>query len=430
MPVKIVEFTAENVKRIKAVQIVPATDGLTIIGGNNNQGKTSVLDGLAWALGGEKHRPAAAQRDGANTPPHLYVHLSNGLIVERKGKNGNLTVTDPSGKRGGQQILNEFVEQLALDLPKFMEMSDRKKADTLLQIIGVGDQLSVLEKEEKALYDRRTAIGQIAAQKKHYAEELPEYLDVPEEIISASELIQRQQEILARNGENQRKRVQAAQLEGQASMLQAKVKSLTEQLKEASAQYDQVMEEWEIARKSADELQDESTAELEESLNHIEFINSQIRSNMERQRAFDEAESYTAQYDDLTEKIKNKRDERLSLLKNADLPLPDLSVEDGALTYHGKKWTDMSGSDQLKVATAIVRKLNPDCGFVLLDKLEQMDLVTLKEFGDWLHAENLQAIATRVSTGGECQIIIEDGYVAGETTRPEPKAKQWTKGVF
>lgn len=71
----------------------------------------------------------------------------------------------------------------------------------------------------------------------------------------------------------------------------------------------------------------------------------------------------------------------------------------------------MSGSDQLKVATAIVRKLNPECGFVLLDKLEQMDIETLADFGMWLEKEQLQAIATRVSTGSECSIIIEDGKI-------------------
>ena len=81
---------------------------------------------------------------------------------------------------------------------------------------------------------------------------------------------------------------------------------------------------------------------------------------------------------------------------------------DGELIYNGRKWDCMSGSDQLKVSTAIVRKLNPKCGFVLLDKLEQMDLDTLKEFGQWLESEGLQAIATRVSTGDECSIIIED----------------------
>ena len=164
MPVKILELEAENVKRIKAVQIVPADTGLTVIGGDNNQGKTSVLDALAWALGGEKYRPDGAQREGASTPPHLRVQLSNGLVVERRGKNGALTVTDPAGRKGGQQLLDGFVEQLALDLPKFMQASDREKADTLLQIIGAGEQLAVLDREIKALYDRRTAMGLIADQ--------------------------------------------------------------------------------------------------------------------------------------------------------------------------------------------------------------------------------------------------------------------------
>ena len=80
----------------------------------------------------------------------------------------------------------------------------------------------------------------------------------------------------------------------------------------------------------------------------------------------------------------------------------------------------MSGSEQLMVATAIVRKLNPSCGFVLMDKLEQMDMDTLNAFGRWLESEGLQAIATRVSTGDECSVIIEDGCIA-ETDEKENK---------
>ena len=136
MSVKIAALEAENVKRIKAVALTPSPTGLTIVGGNNNQGKTSVLDALAWALGGEKFRPTAAVRDGALAPPHLKVILSNGVVVERKGKNSSLTVTDPTGQRSGQQLLNAFVEPLALDLPRFMQASDKDKADTLLNIIG------------------------------------------------------------------------------------------------------------------------------------------------------------------------------------------------------------------------------------------------------------------------------------------------------
>lgn len=77
MSVKIAALEAENVKRIKAVALTPSPTGLTIVGGNNNQGKTSVLDALAWALGGEKFRPTAAVRDGALAPCTDDWYLGN-----------------------------------------------------------------------------------------------------------------------------------------------------------------------------------------------------------------------------------------------------------------------------------------------------------------------------------------------------------------
>ena len=432
MSVTITALEAENVKRIKAVALTPAPTGLTLVGGNNNQGKTSVLDALAWALGGDRFRPNAAQRDGAVAPAHLKVTLSNGVIVERKGKNSTLTVTDPTGRRSGQQLLNAFIEPLALDLPRFMEASDKEKADILLRIIGIGTELHVRDLEIKSLYDKRTFTGQLAQQKKHFAEELIYYPEAPEEPVSASDLIHQQQEILARNGENQRKRNQLVQLTDLLERQKKVVADLDFQLSTEKQRLTTMQADVKIAQTSAENLQDESTAELEASIRSIEETNQKVRANLEKARAEDEAAQYASDYDKLTEAITQKRADRMALLNGADLPLPELSVEDGALTYKGKHWRDMSGSDQLRVAAAIVRRLNPDCGFVLLDKLEQMDMTTLTEFGRWLEAEHLQAIATRVSTGSECQIIIEDGMVkdAEPPVTEKPQPRSWTKGAF
>ena len=439
MSVTITALEAENVKRIKAVAFAPSPTGLTLVGGNNNQGKTSVLDALAWALGGDRFRPDAAQRDGAIAPAHLKVTLSNGVVVERKGKNASLTVTDPTGRRSGQQLLNAFVEPLALDLPRFMDASDKEKADILLRIIGIGAELHTRDLEIKGLYDKRTFTGQLAAQKKHFAEEMISYPEAPDEPVSASELIRQQQDILARNGENQRLRAQYAELEQQVQQCVDELKRTRERIAtlqqladELDAKHTKLFNQRETARKTVSQLQDESTAELEASIRDIEETNRKVRANLEKSRAEDEAAQYASEYDRLTESIQQKRADRMALLNGADLPLPGLSVEDGVLTYNGKRWRDMSGSDQLRVAAAIVRRLNPDCGFVLLDKLEQMDMTTLQEFSAWLEAEGLQAIATRVSTGSECQIIIEDGMVKDAvppvTEKPQPRS--WTKGTF
>lgn len=415
--VKINQLEIENVKRIKAVLLTPTPNGLTVIGGNNNQGKTSVLDTIAWALGGDRYRPSKPERDGSVIPPRIKLTLSNGLVVERTGKNSALKVTDPTGQRAGQQLLNSFVEELALNLPKFMECTGKEKANTLLRIIGVGDQLAALEYKEKQLYNQRLTIGRIADQKAKYAKELPFYADVPEKPISAMELIQRQQAILARNGENQRKRERAAQLE-------QRVEELNRRVAELSAQLDAAKADLAIARTSAEDLHDESVAQIEQDLQNIETINIKVRANNDRERAEEEATAYRDQYDSMTDELEQTRKAKIDLLNGAQLPLEGLSVEDGELTYHGAKWDAMSGSDQLRVSTAIVRALNPSCGFVLLDKLEQMDLNTLEQFGAWLEEQGLQAIATRVSTGGECSVIIEDGEAV---TLPKSE-KSWKDG--
>lgn len=420
MSLKINKLEIENVKRVKAVKLEPSASGLTIIGGNNNQGKTSVLDAIAWALGGNSYRPSEAQRKDSVLPPYLHIVMSNGLVVERKGKNSDLKVTDPTGQKAGQQLLDSFVEKLALDLPKFMEASSAEKANTLLNIIGVGPQLHELETQEKDLYQERLAIGRIADRKKKFADEQEYFPDAPKDLVSASDLIREQQEILARNGENQRKREEKARYERELSQAQ-------QAFEEAQRRLEIAHENFEAASKSAENLHDESTAELEASISKIDDINRKVRVNLDKDKAEDDARQYAAQYDALSEKINSVRQQKSDLLNHADLPLDGLLVEDGKLRYKGQEWDNMSGSDQLKVATAIVRKLNPECGFVLIDKLEQMDMDTLQEFGKWLEQEDLQVIATRVSTSEECSIVISDGYAVAKDVKP---TKAWKAGEF
>lgn len=420
MSVKISSFEIENIKRVKAVAFEPTENGLTVIGGRNGQGKTSVLDAIAWALGGNKFAPSQPYRESSTIPPHLKIELSNGIVVERSGKNSSLKVIDPSGNKGGQALLDKFISQFALDLPKFMNANGKEKADTLLQIIGVGDKLYELETEEDKIYNQRHAIGQIADQKKKFAKEMPEYKDVPDELVSASELIRQQQDILARNGENEQKRKKLSFIENELNNAQITYINAKKRLEE-------LLSDVEIARKSVEDLVDESTAELEKNIADIDEINRKVRANLDKEKAEEDAKLYSKRYDELTNKIDEIRKSKYDLLNNAKLPIDGLSVENKELTYKGYKWDNMSGSEQLKVATAIIRKLNPECGFVLLDKLEQMDIQTLKEFSTWLEGEGLQAIATRVSNGDECSIIIEDGYA----TRTEPFIKkEWKTGVF
>ena len=429
---KINSFEVENVKRIRAVAYEPTSNGLTVIGGKNSQGKTSVLDAIAWALGGAKYAPTAAQFDGSSLPPHIRIELDNGILVERKGKNSELSVTDPTGKRAGQKLLDSLIEQLALDLPKFMQASDKEKAETLLKVIGVGDQLNALDQQVASLYNQRHAFGQIMEQKKKYAEELPYYPDAPKEPVSTEELLQRNSEILAKNGENMLKRNQLKSLQDEKKHLmsmieteQEKLKAIQDNLNRLNVLLGNTIEDIAFAEKTVAQLKDESSDAIQEEIHNIDMTNSKVRANQTKLQAKAEADGLQAEYDAYTEQINEVRQKRIDLLKGSKLPLPALGIEDGALTYRGRKWDSMSSSEQLIVACSIVRELNPQCQFVLMDKLEQLDIETLSEFDQWLQQEGLQVIGTRVSTGNECQIIIEDGLVKKNEEQFATPLKGW-----
>lgn len=414
MSVKINSLELENVKRIRAVQLEPKKEGLTVIGGRNNQGKTSVLDAIAWALGGDRMRPEAPNRDGAATSAHLKVVLDNGIIVERKGKRGALTVTDPKGMKGGQQLLNEFLSQLALDLPRFLNGSDKDKATALLQTLGIDEQLAQVDAEIKGAYSEREMAGREARSKEAHAKELPRWDDAPEAAVDVAALAAKQREMAEKNAENQRMRDAAETAKKIALAAQERVHELTAELKKAEKKELDSYKEYTEAVKRAENLVDEPIADITRQIQEAETVNAKVRDNEAAASADMEAESARREYQKLNQKVEGLRQQRLALLDGAPMPLEGLSVdEDAQLLYNGHLWSDMSSSEQLRVATAIVRASKPECGFVLVDKLEQFDTDTLAEFGAWAESEGLQVIGTRVSSGDECTVIIEDGRVLG-----------------
>lgn len=403
---KITSLELANVKRIKALRLEPTENGLTVIGGKNGQGKTSVLDAIAYAFGGAKYKPTNLKREGAVGDTIIHIETDNGLIIERKGKNAALTVTDKEGTRHGQAILDALISDLAINLPKFHNASTQDKAKILLRTLGIEEELAALDKDEKTKCDTRTIVGREADQKKKAAADMPWYEDAPKTKMSIKELLEKQQEVLTRNGERAKARQELANNKNRLEQLKAKEELMRQDMFRIGEEIAGLT----AAITTAKEVDaDEDTSELEAQITNFEAINEKVKANEERTRREAEADVLQDQYDSLTAEIEEIRQKKLALLENAKFPISGLAIENGELTYDGKSWDCMSGSQQLIVDCAIASKLNPECRVVLLDKLEQLDLETLTEFGKWLETQDLQCIATRVSTGDECTLIIEDG---------------------
>lgn len=194
---------------------------------------------------------------------------------------------------------------------------------------------------------------------------------------------------------------------------------LKDEISRLESQLADAEEKSRIAGLSAAELVDVETTELERNITEVDEINRRVRQNLDKQRAQEDAEKLKDEYDNLSRALEEMREKRFALLSGAKMPIEGLTVENGTLRYHGQEWDCMSGSEQLIVGTSIVKALKPECGFVLIDKLEQMDIDTMADFGAWLKKEGLQAICTRVSTGEECTLIIEDGFTDNAPQAPK-----------
>lgn len=409
--VTISSLEVENVTKIKAVALEPSPTGLTVIGGKNSQGKTSVLDAICWALGGKRYEPERPRRDGSVCDPHLRVELSNGIVAERGGRNGALKVTDPSGARHGQALLDGFVESFALDLPRFMAASDKERALALLRAVGVEDELEAMDRQEAALVERRRLAGQLERSHAGAVQVMPYYADAPEREVDVADLAERHREATEANAANDRARSLAEMAQRDVERLQGEVLRARNALEQREAELLRASAHLEDARAKAAPLVDVDAGEIAEQIGEAEEVNAKVRANAARLKAQEEHERLKADYDSLTARVEEVRARRVRLLEDAGMPLEGLSVDGGKLTYMGDSWGSMSASRQLMVATAIVRRINPACGFVLVDKLEQMDLDTLSEFAAWCEGEGLQVIGTRVGTGAECTVVIEDGSV-------------------
>ena len=409
MSVHILALEIERFKRLNLITMAPTAEGLTVIGGKNGQGKTSVLDAIVYALGGGQFKPTETKKRGAEKSPNIRLVLSNGLLVERKGKNSSLKVTDPEGLKGGQSVLDKFVEELALNLPKFMAASAKEKARTLLRIIGAGEQLDEFNSLEETVFEERRIVGRELEQATNSLRGMSRYEDAPAELVSVSDLISKIDEADKLRREREDLLRQAGEAVSRTRERGDIIKGLREQIQAEEASIKRLEIKVNECQDAAAAIEPVDVDDLREQVSSAEETNEEVRAN---QRSDEQAEAAAAigkRHAKLEKRLLGVRLDRRKLLLDAKMPLEGLSVEDGELVYEGSKWDCMGGADQLKVAASIVKSLNPDCGFVLIDKLEQMDIETMKAFGEWAAGEGLQIIATRVSTGDECSIVIEDG---------------------
>jgi len=412
----ILDCSLKNAGRVRAVYLEPKPSGLTVVGGRNRQGKTTCLDMIAWLVGGDKYRPPDPNHRGGDGPAELDMHTSNGLHIQRRGKNGSLYVKDETtGKDGNQTLLDKLLTPFALDLPSFRRAKSKEKCDILLRTLGVDVELTACQKAIDEAYEARKLVNRDAHQKEGALAQARKPDELPmDEPINVDELVASLQKANDKNAARQK-------LARDQDLLIESIDRDNEEIERLIRRVEELRLGIEAKKATLAKLPEPGepvdTSRLQADIAKANELNAQFAKVTQQRRDYErvarEAADARRSSQAADAAVEVARKAKMELLASVQMPDPDIGVSDeGELTYKGDPWDALAGSDELIVSCKIVSKLNPECRFALVDELEKLDLESLAEFDKWADAEGLQVIGTRVSVGDECSLVIENGEVA------------------
>lgn len=399
----IIEFSATNVLRLRDVGIKPNGD-VQIIGGDNANGKSSVLNAIWLALGG-KDASKNFSKIVHNGQDKAQVRLDLGdLVVTRtwdaQGKT-RLQVSDAEGHplRSPQTRLDALVGRLAYDPLAFMRKSPREQRSEFLEAVGV--DLSSLDEARKEIYDERTEVTRAIK-----AVGTPQIdPDLPEKETSLSDLLAQIQECEESN--RQYEQLVQSRDAHKAYILQAQeqIKQLQESL-EASQRAVQQAEEQLSLRQPVD------TSELRTRLSTAEEQNAFIAQNSLERAKQEKISSLQSQHDDLTKQLEEIDQAKLECLRDSANLVPELTVEEDSLYYNGSPLSQASSAEQLKVSAAIGAAADPEIRVMLIRDASLLDRKSLQYMYELAEDLDFQIWLERVGDADADAVIIEDGYVS------------------
>lgn len=402
---KIVELRAENVKRLRAVEIRP--DGtLQVVGGRNAQGKSSVLDAIWLALGGGKAARETSMpiREGEK---RASVRLDLGdLVVTRtwSSAGSKLRVEAPDGAAypSPQAMLDGLVGRLSFDPLAFTRLSAGAQREALLDLVELDVDLDELAARRAGLYEERAEVGR--AGKAIGEVEVDESLPEVEE--SVSQIGQQLDEAMAANSKRGKIKDELERLETELDDILTQIENLTMDQDEIQAEIEYVKTKLEQAGPPVD------VEALRRRLLDVERANQAIRDNNRARAMVAEKKRLREEYQDLSEKIRAIDEQKADALAKAAFPVEGLGFDEDGVTYQGVPFAQASSAEQIRVSLAMAMAANPSLRVLRIKDGSLLDSDAMEAIRSQVADGDFQLWVERVGNADEGAVIIEDGQVA------------------
>ena len=422
---KIIQLKSSNVKRLQAVEITPS-GSMVIIGGANGQGKSSVLDSIQYALGGQ---PDASMPVRAGEDKAMIVVDLGDIVVRRTltaAGGSTLVVSNADGQRqlSPQTILDKLTGRLTFDPLEFSRQKPAVQAETLRKLVGL--DFETHDQQRQKLYDKRTEVNRDVKNASIKLTQLPHFPDAPEQEQSLETVLTKQREASEKNTTNARIRRAAEELAESISGTQNRVFSFEKDVEEArqklrdaekglveaQANLTLLHGEYEKATKLVGELQDVDLTSFKKQLTEMEEANRHVRANKARMEANAAFKAKEKEAEKLTAEIDEKDSYKRKATNNAKYPIAGLSFSTaGGVTFNDIPFDQCSSAEQLRVSVAIGLALNPTLKVLLIRDGSLLDDESMKAIAVMAEEAQAQIWIERVGTDDETAVIIEDGRV-------------------
>ena len=407
---RVVKLSAENYKRLSAVEITPDLDAATVtIAGRNAQGKSSVLDAIwaalsntAAARGTTTTRPI---RDGEKTA-RVTVDLGD-IIVTRKweGDKNTLVVESADGARfpSPQKMLDDLIGRLSFDPLAFASLPAKAQQAELLNLVELPFNPVELAAKRKGLFDQRADIGREGKQLKGQLDGYPQpAADLPETELSVSQLVS---ELRAAQGQEQER----ADAERGAERAARVIAEAEETLK--IARHDLELAQERLT--GLPEMRDlaASLSAIETQIDNAESINNSVRTEAERKRIEEKSNAKRVEYKSLTSQLEQLDKSKSEALSNAKFPVDGLGFDDDGVTYNGVPFAQASSAERLRVSVAMAMALNPKIRVIRIADGSLLDSENLAVIEAMAAEQGFQVWIEVVDETGTIGVVIEDGAV-------------------
>ncbi|MGV2853734.1 AAA family ATPase [Glutamicibacter sp. AGC13] len=401
---KVISLTTTNYKRAKHVEIKPDPDGnLVIVAGKNGQGKSSVLDSIAAALGGANSKTTPKPiRDGEDRAEIVLEteELTVTRVFTPSGSRLTLTSKDGAKYPKAQAKLDELVGNLSMDPLAFTLLDDKKQLAQLLDLVDLPFNPDQLEAERKQVFDERTAVNRRV---KEFESALAQFGELPADLpsaeVSVSGLLSEYHE--ARNKNEVLQRSQQF-----VETLQAEIEQLEEQLAKAKNDLSEALATVDPNAKPID------LTAIQVQIDGAEETNRLVRKAQERGALSFQHEAAKGQANQLTAKLDQIAKTKADGLASAQFPVEGLGFTEEGVTYQGVPFKQASSAEQIRVSMAMAIALNPKLKVIRIQDGSLLDTDSLALIEETAQEHGYQIWLEVVGDDIEDAYTIIDGEVA------------------